>query len=378
MRVIMVTGPRVAVIGAGVIGTAVAAGLARRGAAVTIFEAATPGAGTSGLSFAWVNSNSKHPESYHALNVAGIAAHHRLLADGGDAFVPHGRLEFATESAHAEELEARLRRHTTLGYPSEWITPARARELEPMITIPEVDAVAWFPAEGHCWPERLINTQLAAATDRGARLRVGERVRALDGRRVRLDSGIEDFDVVAVCAGRWTGELAGASIPMVTPAAGNAAVGYLAETDPLPRRPDRVVTASTLSLRPAQNGGLLLQALDLDGSADPEQPVPDEVRHELARRLAALLPGSDPGITVRVAQRSLPLDGLPIVGFADRDRQVYVLATHSGVTLAPLLGELAAREILGEAMPELDPYRPDRFGEGHPPTVEAPRRPGSQ
>ncbi len=180
----MSTGPRVAVIGAGVIGTALAAGLASRGAAVMIFEADTPGAGTSGLSFAWVNSNSKHPEGYHALNVAGIAAHHRLLARGGDAFVPNGRLEFATESAHAEELDARLRRHAEWNYPSEWITAARARDLEPMIMIPaEVDAVAWFPSEGHCWPDRLIRAQLDVATAHGARFRSGERVRAVDRRR---------------------------------------------------------------------------------------------------------------------------------------------------------------------------------------------------
>jgi glycine/D-amino acid oxidase-like deaminating enzyme len=375
----MAAGPRVAVIGAGVIGTAVAAGLAGRDAAVTIFEAEAPGTGTSGLSFAWVNSNSKHPDAYHALNVAGMTAHHRLLAEGGDAFVPHGRLEYATEPAHAEELDARIRRHAARGYPSEWITAARARELEPTVAIPaEVDAVAWFPSEGHCWPDRLIHGQLAFAADHGAKLRTGERVRDVEGRRVRLESGAEEFDVVAVCAGRWTGELVGASVPMIAPLAGSAAVGYLAETEPLPRRPTRVITTSSLSLRPAQGGGLLLQALDLDGSADPERPASDRIGHELARRLSALLPGPEPAITVRVGQRSLPADGLPVVGFTDPERRLYVLATHSGITLAPLLGELAAREILGESMPELDPYRPDRFGDGRGPMATAPRRPGSQ
>ena len=373
----MAAGPRVAVIGAGVIGTAVAAGLASRDAAVTIFEADAPGTGTSGLSFAWVNSNSKHPDGYHALNVAGMAAHHRLLARGGDAFVPNGRLEFATESAHAEELDARIRRHAAWGYPSEWISTARARELEPTIAIPaEVGAVAWFPAEGHCWPDRLIRAQLATATAGGARLRTGERVSAVDGRRVRLASGLEEFDVVAVCAGRWTGDLVGPSVPMIIPAAGNAAVGYLAETGPLARRPTRVITTSAISLRPAKGNGLLLQALDLDGSADPGQPAADGIRRELARRLTALIPGSEPEITVRVGQRSLPADGLPVAGFADRG--LYLLATHSGITLGPSLGELAAREILGETMPDLEPYRPDRFGDGRGRAATAPRRPGSQ
>ncbi len=378
----MAAGPRIAVIGAGVIGTAVAAGLAGRDAAVTIFEADEPGRGTSGLSFAWVNSSSKHPAGYHALNAAGLAAHHRMLARGGDAFVPNGRLEFATEPAHAEELDARLRRLAANSYQAEWISAERARDLEPTITIPaEVDSVAWFPAEGHCWPDRLVKSQLATATDRGARLRSGERVREIDGRRLGLDSGTEEFDIVAVCAGRWTGELAataGVAIPMIEPTAGSAAVGYLAETGPLPRRPDRVIMTSVISLRPASGGGLLLQALELDDSADPGQPVPDRIRLELAERLAVLLPSAEAAITVRVGSRSLPADGLPVAGFADPDRRLYLLATHSGVTLAPLLGELAAREILGEPMPELDPYRPDRFGDGPGAPVAGPRTPGSQ
>jgi hypothetical protein len=39
-------------------------------------------------------------------------------------------------------------------------------------------------------------------------------------------------------------------------------------------------------------------------------------------------------------------------------------ATHSGVTLAPLIGELAAFEILdGIQIISLEPYRPQRFQE---------------
>jgi glycine/D-amino acid oxidase-like deaminating enzyme len=90
-----------------------------------------------------------------------------------------------------------------------------------------------------------------------------------------------------------------------------------------------------------------------------------------------LLASAEVAITVRVGQRSLPADGLPVAGFADPDGRLYLLATHSGVTLAPLLGALAAREILGEPVPELAPYRPGRFDRPGP-TASAPRQPGSQ
>ncbi|MBV8987320.1 MAG: FAD-dependent oxidoreductase, partial [Solirubrobacterales bacterium] len=61
------------VVGAGVIGAAVAYRLAQAGARVTVLEAAERiGQGTSGRSFAWTNSNEKGPRLYHDLNVAGM------------------------------------------------------------------------------------------------------------------------------------------------------------------------------------------------------------------------------------------------------------------------------------------------------------------
>ena len=45
-----------------------------------------------------------------------------------------------------------------------------------------------------------------------------------------------------------------------------------------------------------------------------------------------------------------------------RHANVYIALTHSGVTLAPLIGELAAMEIVdGVTVKMLSPYRPDRF-----------------
>jgi glycine/D-amino acid oxidase-like deaminating enzyme len=66
---------------------------------------------------------------------------------------------------------------------------------------------------------------------------------------------------------------------------------------------------------------------------------------------------------VTVGQRVLPPDGFPIVGYLRSLRNLYVTATHSGVTLAPILGQYATQEILdGIFLEPLRPYRPDRSG----------------
>jgi D-hydroxyproline dehydrogenase subunit beta len=67
------------VIGAGVIGLAVARELAAAGVKVTVLEARHPGAGTSSTSFGWVNASQKVPESYRRLNVLGMQEYQRTL-----------------------------------------------------------------------------------------------------------------------------------------------------------------------------------------------------------------------------------------------------------------------------------------------------------
>jgi glycine/D-amino acid oxidase-like deaminating enzyme len=61
----------------------------------------------------------------------------------------------------------------------------------------------------------------------------------------------------------------------------------------------------------------------------------------------------------------MPRDGFPIVGPAPTSGDIYMAVTHSGVTLAPILGQHVARELLaggeGVATKPLAPYRPTRF-----------------
>lgn len=59
-----------------------------------------------------------------------------------------------------------------------------------------------------------------------------------------------------------------------------------------------------------------------------------------------------------VGMRPWPRDGHPLLGFTAPGSGVYVAVSHSGVTLAPLLGELVAQEVAGERRAtELNPFR---------------------
>jgi glycine/D-amino acid oxidase-like deaminating enzyme len=59
----------------------------------------------------------------------------------------------------------------------------------------------------------------------------------------------------------------------------------------------------------------------------------------------------------------MPADGLPVLGFARVAPGLYLALMHSGVTLAPMVGELATLEIVDGARVEaLEAYRVERFG----------------
>src|ERR687898_3605416 len=69
---------KVAVIGAGIVGSSVAYWLSEGGAEVVMIDGAQPGSGTTSTSFAWVNPKNRLPPNTFGLNLAGMREHERL------------------------------------------------------------------------------------------------------------------------------------------------------------------------------------------------------------------------------------------------------------------------------------------------------------
>lgn len=385
---------RVAVIGAGIIGVTIAARLAERGASVVVIDKGHPGCGTTSTSYAWLNSNGKQPKAYFDINRAGLDAHKRLSPKDGAAWLDiGGHVEFAVDDHHRDDLAARAARLRSWDYPAEEIAAADVARLLPDVRLPEgVQLIIRYPGEAHAYPALYLAHVLGEARAAGARIRTGVEVTSLTGNgetaSVGLSDGsVEDVDRVVSATGRWTSRcaaLAGANVPVREfSEPGDIVVGYLAVTNPLPLRLASLVTSPWLNVRPAGGGRLMLQALDLDATADPrEVPGTDSpLARELLTRLRALLDGTGGAriVELMVGQRAMPEDGRTIAGFAPDVPWFYVVATHSGVTLAPYLGEAVAAELGGEPQAALDEFRIERFAidktYGQPYT---PRKPGEQ
>ena len=81
----MMGSPRIAVIGAGIVGASIAYHLARRGAEVTVLDRGQPAGEATEKSFAWINASYGNPEHYYRLLNAdpNYARHRQRNAYGG-------------------------------------------------------------------------------------------------------------------------------------------------------------------------------------------------------------------------------------------------------------------------------------------------------
>ena len=358
----------VAVVGLGIVGASAVYAAASAGARVLALDAATPGSGTSGASFAWLNSVRKEPEVYHRLNAAGMTAHRELSKElGGDAgHHEGGSLEWAESGVDERELRERVQRLASRGYPAEFITRDRALELEPGLTIPDhVGEVAFYGADAWLDAPKLIGRLLAAASARGTDVLEGRAVRSLRTRGDQVEAivtghGELDAESVLVCVGPSTQaflEPLGAAIPV------DRVPGLLAITSPAPVRLSRVVHAPGIHLRSDATGGLRLGAEDVDTLAS-NSGSPSALGELLLERAARVFPAAR---QLKVAERRMGVRPIPgdkhtIAGCIPGLANAWMIATHSGITLGPLLGRLVADEIVrGTPSPMLAPFRPERF-----------------
>jgi glycine/D-amino acid oxidase-like deaminating enzyme len=367
---------KVLVIGAGIVGASIAYHLSMRpGIDVTVLDAGEAGSGASGHSFAWTNAFSKRPQHYHDLNRRSMELWHRFVARLGvpEAFSCNGNLIFENTDEGAERLRAQVAALQAWGYPSRLIDAEELAALEPALAKHRFTAICFNPHEGQVDVTPVIRACLDRATEHGASVREGIGLVSLSTSAsgvigVSTSVGDVEADVVVVAAGTEAPASVGAagiSIPQeVSP-------GIVIRTDPRPRLLQSVslvhlpaidVRRMEMHLRQLPDGTLHMgqgtqESLDRDDS----QAHADDLLGRAAHYFPALQGAT--AIPQPVGYRPMPADGLPVLGFSKMVPNLYVAMMHSGVTLAPLTGELAALEIADGASVELlAPYRVERFG----------------
>jgi glycine/D-amino acid oxidase-like deaminating enzyme len=350
----------IVIIGAGIIGASLAYHLAKRGARVTIVDAQYPAAGASGKSFGWLNATfSKRPRSYFDFSMLGLDGWHRLEQElAGDLKVQWGgSVAWFPPGPDAEQLRRDVLQHRQWGYAVRPLDESEVRGLLPHVAPGPIGAACHSEPEGAVDPIHAVSVLLEKARQHGRTdVRYPCQVTRFD-RAVYTSQGAIDADIVVLACGVGSPQLArlaGVNVPL------KDAPGVLVHTTPQRPLIDRIVQAPGVHFKQQLDGRIVAGGQIVGGAGTAQTPKADEL--EIFARLGEFLDFAGAIEQVTLGYRVMPADEYPIIGFADQCPNLYVAATHSGVTLAPAIGQLAALEILdGVPQPQLAPYRPGRF-----------------
>ena len=366
-----ITGVKVIVIGAGVIGCAVAYELASRRADVEVVD---PRAIAAGATHASAGMLAPYSEGHHQqLLSLGLASLGRY-----DAFVERlhreshvrfeyersGSLQVAVGDAEAARLKTDAENWRSSGVAVEWLEGAVLRDAAPSLTL-DATAALLLPMQGYVDATGMTRALAAGAEHRGVHFTT-ERVLTIDARRdgvrVITPDGAIEGDALVLAAGSWSAAIAGVGAwpPPVKPIR-----GQLLHLRAPARVAPRILWGSSCYVVPWHNGTTLVGATMEDAGFD-ERPTAAGVRY-LLNAVESLIPSAGAAAfeEVRVGLRPKTPDELPIIGPSSTMPHVFHATGHyrNGILLTPLTADLVADLVLDRRdHPELALTNPTRFG----------------
>lgn len=344
-------GPDIVVVGAGVIGCALAYALAGAGAGrIIVFDSGQAGGEASNAAagvLAVASSRAPRGVVFELRRVSAAlfpgwvtALERETGIDIG--YRSHGLLELAFSNAEAEKLRGLVRRRTGQGLPAEEVDAARAVALEPSIS-PDVVHAALFPGDCAVDNERLVMALHRAAAARGVTFHFGTPVTSVEATANR---------VTAVVAG---GERYAVGRLVIAAGVGSRAIGALLRSR-VPVRPDK---GEMLALRtsapitrtlvwndgyvvPRSNGDVLIGSTSARGEAG--KAVTEKAQTLLLRRATRMVPALVDATLLRSWAGVRPCSELrrPIIGPARGFANVILATGHhrGGILLAPITAQL--------------------------------------
>jgi glycine oxidase len=365
----------VAVIGAGIIGLAVAWRASAQGLTVIVVDSGDPGHGASHVAAGMLAPVSEADAADEPLlelclesarRWPAFAAELESLTGLATGYRAGGTLLVAGDRDSAEALAREFEFRERLSLEVSRVGASTARALEPALGAAVRLAVE--APDDHCVdPRRVCEALVAAAQSEGAVIcpRNGAGAVCSDSGRitgVTLNDGTTVLsDSVVVAAGAWSGHLPGiptdARVP-VRPVKGQT----MRLRDPAgPGLIERVLRFNSGYIVPRSDGRLVIGATVEDRGFDTG--ITAWALHQLLRDAAEIVPGVlelDVEETLAGLRPGTP-DNSPVLGPTAEMTGLYYATGHyrNGVLLTPITAELTIAALLGMESPAR--FSPDRF-----------------
>lgn len=369
----------VVVVGGGIVGASIAMHLAKSGARVTLLEKSGPAQGATQNSFAWVNAfvEDKH---YRDVRLKSLLAYRDLDKSLALNMVWGGYLDWAAEPSQLADLHDNISQMADTPYPLKNLTAREVSALDPKLAPGNILEAAFSSIDAHLDPVFVTRRFLEQAATLGANIVYPCEVQGIELRGGRLASvastrGKFPADRMVIAAGVDTPKI----LAMVSqPLKLKHAPGILAHSVKLPPL-TRVVhdAPGGLSFKQMADGSVV----GTDAPNPPDIPAHHDIRDHampfpdqalvqmhgkrILAKIGAFLPDAKNMSLERLTLgfRPIPMDEFPVMGALPKSPDVHVAVTHSGVTLAPIIGRYTAEEVLkGNRVQDFAPYRIERFG----------------
>jgi glycine oxidase len=364
----------IVVIGAGVVGSALARDLAGARMRVVVGERAAPGAGASGAAAGILSPQAEAdaPSPLLELCLESRAIFPRLveeLRSETGIEVPYrttGTLYLALDDEEEARLERRFAWQTSADLPVERLSAGRVLTLEPALAVGARIALR-FPYDHQIDNAVLTRALAASAEERGARFLKSTEARSIfhEGGRVTGVALADDRIAaprVVNCAGAWASRLMGAGPRLpIEPVRGQMLALEHAEL-----RLDRVIFTERGYLVPRLDGRILVGSTTERAGFDARPTLAGASSLlELARLVVPRLENA----TIQglwAGLRPAAPDGLPVLGPAGEPwpSGLFFATGHyrNGVLLAPITARLLTEAITtGHASAALAPFAASRF-----------------
>jgi 4-methylaminobutanoate oxidase (formaldehyde-forming) len=218
------TRARVVIIGGGIIGASVAYHLTKLGYAdLVLVEQGHLSSGTTWHAAGLVGQL-RSSESGTRLVQYSAQLYSELEAETGlgTGFKRCGGVTVARTPDRMIQLQRTAATAEAFDLECELISPARAKDLYPVLETEDLLGAIWLPGDGTANPTDVTSSLAKGARMRGALIRQGVRVIGVTQRDgvvtgVRTDQGDIEAEIVVNCAGQWAkavGALAGVNVPL--------------------------------------------------------------------------------------------------------------------------------------------------------------------
>jgi glycine oxidase len=376
-RFVCIGKPKVAIIGAGVVGLGIAWRLAAHGALVEVFDRAAAGAGATHAAAGMLAACAEAEPGEEALISLGRESQARWPSFAAEVLKASGiDVELRTEGTLVVALtaddQARLHHHLVfqhkLGLPLEWITAAETRRREPHLAGKLAGAV-WSPEDHQVDNRKLASALRIAAEGMGAIIREHTPIKEISITGGRADGVIladetrVSADVVVLAAGAWSRGIAGLPHelrPPVRPIKGQMLALRMDPTAPLL---NHVVWAPGVYLVPRRDGRLIIGATVEEKAFDTSMTAGGLLTLLEAGWRAVPSIEELPIEEMWVGHRPGSRDDAPILGRGPIDGLIYATGHHrNGILLAPVTADGITRLILeGVLDPAIQPFGVERF-----------------